>query len=416
MSAHLERARLLLQQSRPADAEREAGLAAAQAPDHAPAHILLALTRVEQGKHDAALEAARTALGLAPDWAHAHYVHALVLHRAGRNKEALPSINEAIQLEPEEEDHHSTLAAIWLNLGDWEAALAAAERALALNPEHTESANFRAMALVRLGRKSEAMATVDFALGHDPESAFSHANQGWNCLHRNDPKSALDYFRESLRLDPEFEYAREGLVEALKAHNPVYRVMLAYFLWMGRLSSRAQWGVIIGIIVGRNLLQSLGQEMPALQPLITPVLVLAAGFVFLTWTAQPLFDLMLFVHPVGRHALSREQRRSASLIGALLGFALLVGAWGLFQNSSAGLVGALMLGLLLIPVAATFNQRPGPWRWGIGLATVSLVVCGLAALVLLLRDDRTGLTLLTAYFGGIFIVSLLSNFGLQHRK
>jgi len=44
------------------------------------------------------------------------------------------------------------------------------------------------------------------------------------------------------------------MVEALKARNVIYRVMLRYFLWMARLSAKAQWAVVIGMYVGTRLL------------------------------------------------------------------------------------------------------------------------------------------------------------------
>lgn len=414
MSAHIARAQLLLQQSRPADAEREAGLAVAQTPDQPQAHALLALSRLEQKKNALALVAARTALGLAPDHAHFHYIHAIVLHRTENNLEALPALQEAIRLQPEDADNFSLLAAIHLNLGAWAAALTAAEQALALDPENTEAANFRAMALVRLGRKDEALATVDSALERDPESAFSHANQGWNCLHRNDPKRALEHFKEALRLNPELEYAREGMVEALKAHNFVYRGMLAYFLWMGTLSSGAQWAVIIGLLVGRNVLSHLGEQVPALKPFITPVLLLAAVFVFLTWTAQPLSNLLLRLHPYGRHALRQEQKRSANVIGGLLALGLGLVAAALLIDNAFLLLGGLAAGLLMIPATAAFNARPGPWRWGLGLATVLLAAVGVIGLALLAQDNPAGKTLLPLFFGGIFLISLVAN--LAHRR
>ncbi len=415
MSAHLERAQLLLQQSRPAEAEREAGLAIAQTPDHPHAHALLALSRLQQDKFALALVAARAALGLAPTTGHYHYIHALVLHRSEQNKEALPALQEAIRLDPEDADNFSLLAAIHLNLGDWPAALTAAEQALALDPEHTGAANFRAMALVRLGRKDEAMTTVDSALERDPESAFSHANQGWNRLHRNDPKQALVHFKEALRLDPTLEYAREGLVEALKARNPVYRVMLAYFLWMGTLGAKAQWAVIIGIMLGRNVLKSVGQSVPALQPFITPILILATVFVFLTWTAQPLFNLLLRLHPDGRHALSREQRRSANLIGLLLLVGVIGIAAAFLTEMSALLLGGLVALVLMIPVTAACNARAGAWRWGLGVTAAALAVCGFTGVTLLAGNKETGTLLLSCFFGGVFVASLVSNFGALRR-
>src|SRR5579883_2071507 len=124
---HLERARLLLQQSRAVDAERESMLAIAQAPDHPLAHAYLALSRSEQGKKEA-LESARTAVSLAPDSAYFHYVYAVVLHRLDRDAEARTEIDEAIRLDPNDETHFALLASIQLARRDWPAALEAAER------------------------------------------------------------------------------------------------------------------------------------------------------------------------------------------------------------------------------------------------------------------------------------------------
>ena len=36
------------------------------------------------------------------------------------------------------------------------------------------------------------------------------------------------------------DWARVGMIEALKARNPVYRLLLLYFLWMSRLARRAR--------------------------------------------------------------------------------------------------------------------------------------------------------------------------------
>ena len=66
----------------------------------------------------------------------------------------------------------------------------------------------------------------------DPDDAFSHANQGWTLLEQGNRKKAMEHFRESLRLDPTNGWAQAGLVEAIKAGNPVYAVMLKYFLWI----------------------------------------------------------------------------------------------------------------------------------------------------------------------------------------
>lgn len=380
MSVHLERARLLLAQSRPADAEREVMLALAHEPGDAQALALLALSRVEQENHQEALAAAREAVGLAPDQAYFHYVYALVLHRQERDEEALAAVRQAVELDPADADCFALIASIELARRKWADALAAAEQALALFPEHVSAANLRAMALVRLGRKGEAMQTIDHALARDPENAFSHANQGWNCLHRNQPRPALEHFREALRLDPDLDYAREGMLAALKARNPVYRVMLAYFLWMGRLSGQVQWSLIIGIWFGSRLIRGLAAAQPTLAWFWWTVLGLLYAFVYLTWTAQPMFNLLLRLDRFGRHVLSSDQRVGSNWFGAMVlgGLAGLV--WWLFQPAPVAL--GVMLGFagLSVCVAATFNQNGKPRR-KLAFGTALFAAVGIAALV-----------------------------------
>ena len=387
MSAHLTRAELLLQQSRPADAEREAGLALAQAPDPSHAHALLALSRLHQGKRDTALEAARSAIACAPDSPYAHYVLALVLHRSDRNRDALATLNDAIRLAPDDADLFTLQSSIHLSLGNWSESLRAAEQALALSPEHVDAANFRSMALVRLGRKTEAMETVDSALQRDPENAFSHANQGWNCLHRNDPASAREHFREALRLDPSLDYAREGMLEALKARNWLYRGVLAYFLWMGRLPAKVQWGVILGAYFGSRVIANLAAANPGQKILWWSVLGVLYGFIYLTWTAQPMFNLFLRLDRFGRHVLSRDQTVASNWFGPFFAAAMAALVWFFVTGENLAFFSMFFLAALSICVAATF-VRTGRNRLLLGAGTAALAALALLATTSLLQTGK----------------------------
>ena len=408
MSAHLERARLLLAQSRAADAENESMLALAQQPDNTQALAILALSRLVQGKHEPALAAAREAVGLAPDEASLHNVHAHVLHAQGRSDDAFHAAQEALRLDPGDAEHFSLLASVELARGKWPAALAAAENALELNPEHVGAANLRAMALVRLGRKAEAMESVDYALDRAPDDAFSHANQGWNQLHRNHPKKAQEHFREALRLDPELEYAREGMLEALKARNPVYRVMLAYFLWLGRQSTRFQWVFIIGIFFGSRVVRSLTETQPQLGWVLWPVLGLFYVFVYLSWTAQPMFNLLLLFDRFGRHVLSLDQRVAATWFGGVLAVALGCLGWWLITGRDLGLTGAVVFAVLSICVAATFG-RMGRSRLILGGCTVLLAALAFGATYFDCAENPVAQSLVSAFVIGFVGFQLLAN-------
>src|SRR5581483_9313344 len=226
-------------------------------PGLAMAHSLLAICHVERERYDDATREAREAIVLDPELPYAHYVHALVLQRRRRNDEALRAAAEALALDPDNPHFHGLAAQIHLAERRWTRALEEADAGLRLDAGDVHCTNLRAAALVQLGRRAEAGATMEGALARDPDNAASHANQGWTLLHAGDPKKAMDHFRESLRLDPAGDWAKAGIVEALKARNVVYGLMLRYFLFMGRLSGGARWGLVVGGYVGNRFLVQL---------------------------------------------------------------------------------------------------------------------------------------------------------------
>ncbi len=397
MSVHLARAELLLAQSRPADAEREARQALAQDPHNAAAHSFLALCCVQQNRAEDALSEARVAVSLAPADPASHRILGFVLHRLGRQQEALAAIDQCLRLDPNDTEVHVLRSAIYFSLRNWKLALQSAEDALALDSEHVEAANFRAMALTQLGRKQEAAMTVDYALNREPDNALSHANQGWNSLHQNDPRKAQVHFREALRLDPGLEYAREGMLEALKARNPIYRVMLAYYLWIGRQSGWLQAVFVVGVFFGGRIISNLSESLPNLRWLFMPLMGLFLLFVYLSWTAQPLFNLMLRLDRFGRHVLSRDQRLGSTLFGLV--FVALIGAvaiW-LINGSEVARFAAMTLAVLSLCVAATWSHR-AKVRLILGAATIGLAVLGTVTTLMIHSGHPSAPQALQAFF------------------
>ena len=68
-------------------------------------------------------------------------------------------------------------------------------------------------------------------------------------------QKALEHFKESLSKDPNFEFAQVGLLEAIKATNPIYRLFLKYAFAMSKLTAKYQWAVIIGFYLLFKLLR-----------------------------------------------------------------------------------------------------------------------------------------------------------------
>jgi tetratricopeptide (TPR) repeat protein len=409
MSTHFERARILFDQSRFDMAIDELRQALTENPDHAGAHALLALSQAMNKQYNEALTSARTAVGLTPDIAHVYYVLAWVSHQADMQDEAEHAIREAIQIDPEEADYYGTLGSILIRRKRWEEALAVTDKGLAYDPEHVMCANLRAMALTQLGRKDEAEAGLETALFRDPENAWTHANRGWQQLQHGDQSRGMDHFREALRIDPSMDWAREGIVAGLKAQHVIYRMMLKYFFWMGKLRGRAQWGVILGAYIVFRLLREAADANPSLAPFVTPFLILYAAFVLLSWTADPLFNLMLRLSRNGRLALSDEQIFAANCIGLILLGALgLLSMWMTMANE-VWLIAAVGCAAMIIPVSGIFKTESATSRKILLAYTLILTAVGLLALLIALQDLPLAGLLTTAFLIGWVLYSWIAN-------
>lgn len=415
-SPHFQRAQLLISQNRHDMAEQELRLALVDDPNSPFAHGLLCVCLLHRKAYAEATSEAEQAIHLAPDLGYGHYVLALVMLERNRFSEAETAIREAITLDPQDEDFFALQAAILLQQKKWQAALEAADQGLAIDPEHVRCANLRAIALTKTGRRQSAADMIETALERDPENADTHANLGWVKLEQRRHKEALEHFREALRLDPASDWARAGVVEALKARNVIYRIMLAYFFWMAKLSEKGQWLVIIVAYVGYRFLLGIKDNQPELGVWIKPVLWLYIAFVVLTWIAQPLFNLLLRLNRYGRLALSRRQIVASNWVGLCMLGALILLGLGLALGNESVLLSALMCGLLVMPIAVIFNLEEGWPRQVMTAYTLGLLACAAISSAGLLSApiageaaEAIGTLAMLAFFVGVFVSQFLAN-------
>jgi len=419
MNPHLQKAQLLMEQGRHELAEKEVRGALGEDPSDVEAHCVLALSLALQEKFDDAQKAAGDAIHLGPTEPGAHYVMSRVMVERNRLKEATAAIHEAIRLNPYDPDFHAWLAAICFDQSNWKEALAASEKGLELDAENTSCGNLRAMSLVKLGRREEASQTMEATLSHDPGQSFSHSTFGWTHIEANDPKQALEHFREAIRLDPENEMARAGIVEALKAQNPIYRLCLRYFLFMTKLSGGAQMAIIFGAWFLVRYLGGLKEKHPEWADWIFLAQIAYFGFVLMSWTAIPLFNLLLRLHPVGRHALTEEQTTEANWIGTVVGLGSISLLAYLFWGGPF-LFGALMFFPLIFPLAGVYRCPQGWPRTLMKSITALLALMATAGVACILlsewneegpadRWNRMGTSLLSAYILSAVLSSWASN-------
>ncbi|MBN2473804.1 MAG: tetratricopeptide repeat protein [Pirellulales bacterium] len=381
MVAHFERAWLLFRQGRLEQAEKEIAQGFAQDPGSPLGHAVLAWCLAARQQYEEATREAQEAVGQGPDVPFAHATLARVWFLRRHLDKAETSAAEAIALDPLQPDHVVLQGQIRFARQQWQAAKEAADRALALDPEHVDALNLRAEALRKLGQATSAEDQLIAALAVDPDDAGTHASLGWVYLEQGDRAKAMQHFREALRLDAELESARAGAVETLKAFNPVYRGFLKYIFWMQRLGTQGQWAVILGAWFGYMIVRRVAEANPTAAKWLWPLIAGYLVFVLVTWLAQPLANLALRLHPFGRLALSRDERIGSNWVGGCLLVAIVAAVgYGLRPESIAQDV-AIVFGLMLLPLGATF-QAAVPWpRKPMIIYTAVVALAGLCSIV-----------------------------------
>ncbi len=382
----LQRARLLMDHGRPGMAAGELRRALGDQPEDPVLHAYLALCLAEDPATlgEAQIKALwATAYG--PTDPVAWFALAAVERRRGRGREAEQALRIALGLNPEAPGLFAELASLLLAQERPRAALEEADRGLALDPDHVGCLTVRGGALARLGRHDAAGDAYTQALSLSPEDPVVHGNAGWALLRRGDAEAAADRFREALRLDPVAGRAQDGLMEALRARNPVYRALLRASFRIPDLGPGARvLTVILGVVAVCVLeIARYEADLPAL--LVLPLEVAVVAAVFLSWTARSLSDLLLFSHPLARQTLSRAQRvgavgTAASLLaGIVLGLLALAGDGGGFGFAAA------VAALYTIPIGAALRAKPGRPR---ALMTAYVLLVPVPAAVFLAQQAR----------------------------
>jgi tetratricopeptide (TPR) repeat protein len=402
-----ERARVLLQQGRAAEAKKQVGQLLLNDPNDAQSLWLLSLCESGLKNYDEALSLIRQALTLQPDRDLFMYAMSRILFLKDDLKQAEASVSRAISMNPNEASYFALLAAIRLDQKEYKQALEQAEEGLKVDPDNLECLNIRSTALVKLNRKADAFITINEALSKDPDNDRTHANYGWGLLEKGEHKKALEHFRESLKLNPGNNYAQSGMVEALKARYWFYRMFLKYQFWIANMKGRMQWVVILGFYFGMRFVKGIADSNPSLQPFLIPIIVLYTLFALSTWLTVPIANLFLRLNVYGRYALSKEEITSSNYVGIAL-LAALTG--GVLALASAGFEFVLLsiYGVtMMIPLASMFHPGSAKSKRILLIYTVALAVLGAGGIVVYAFTGT--LTVGIIYLVGIAAYQWVSN-------
>jgi len=356
------RALLLVQSRRYADAVKLLHEDLVQNPTNVYTHYLLSVCYVELGKLIKATEHAQTAIANAPDSPAGHFALARALMARQWLAEATAAIDEAIRLDASDAEKFATKSQIRFMMSDWHGGLAAAEAGLQLDPQNKGCLNLRGVALRGLRQSNTAESVIRETLSRDPENAFAHANLGWSLLEQDRPEDALDHFREALRLEPNSQFARQGLINALRCRYIVFRWFFAISGWNLKISSPLKLLLFIAAAV--------------LAPFIWPIAIAFLFFALSSWLVVPLTNLLLMTNRYGRFALSGEEKVFSVAVGGCL-VAGLSGVIIHFANLGAlppqWIQMSVMIGQFSLPLAGTVYCRRG-WPRNLAYGILGVLV------------------------------------------
>lgn len=311
----VSRAELLIQQQKFVEAEKLLKDVLSSDPNDVYVLTLLAEVNLQLKKIEGATALINSAIAINPEAAHLFYVKARIAIEKNEYDDAEKNIAQSLKLDPRDANYYALWASMKLARKQYDRALELANKTLELDSANLLGLNIRSTALLKLNKSTESFQTIEGALREDPNNAYTHANYGWNLLEKGEHRKALEHFREALKIDPNFEYAQAGMLEALKASNVFYRLFLKYSFWIGNLTAKYQWAVIIGFYFGFRMLRSLASSNETLRPYLTPLIILLGIIAFSTWIITPIGNLFLRLNKYGQHLLSKKELMSSNFVG-----------------------------------------------------------------------------------------------------
>lgn len=399
----IEKARVLVQMNRLQDAMGEVEKILSIDPDNYVALTLSSSISYNLKDKGKTKNSAEKLVAAYPADDVAHYYMALAFDLNKKPVEAEREIREAIAINPYDADYFAFLSGCYIDKKEWEKGLEYANQGLEIEPENISCLNHRTLCLTKLERDDEILTAVEDTLSASPDNWYSHANVGWSKLETSDYEAAKHHFAEALRLNPNADYARQGMKEVLKAKNFLYKWYLKYQFWISKMGDKAQWAVLIGFVIGRRVVAGLAAVFP---PLYIVVVALFA-LVYSIWIIQPLGDFILLLDPLGKYVLTGDEKKAGTItgIGVVGGIIFLVAGFAM-QSYPLLVIGGVMA-TAIIPLARYFHEPEESRTAFIKIYTLIMGVLALACMVSTIFDKQG--FVLTAYIIGIVAYTWIYN-------
>jgi tetratricopeptide (TPR) repeat protein len=385
-SMNLERARLLLQQGRTADAKKELKQVLSQDPDNDIALSLYGQCLLEEKKTEEAITVFQQAIAKDPEHGYYFYLLGFAYYQKNNHKQAIEHLGTAIQLEPYQAEFYGLLSHIYIAERKYEMALEKADEGLAVDPENITALNARSIALNKLRRTDDAVETMQTTLSMDPDNAITHTTVGWNLLEKGRHKEATNHFREALRIDPDLHHAKSGLKEALKSVIPPYRWLLQFSFWVHNKGKNFRWGFFIAIYIGVRIVVSVTKNDPNFEMIGFIVVIAYLLFIGISWIINPMANAFLLFHRDGKHALDPSEKWNAISFMACIGAGILVMVLAATLATEGQSDNWFLAGMVLLSLSVPAGHMNYPLRlkgnsfgqWlSMGMLVLAMVIVGM---------------------------------------
>ena len=328
--ANLRRGEMLREQGRHAEAEKYLQEAITQEPANPDGYYELAFCYCNWGgRNRRALDTIDHAISLDPNRTQFFGLRAWILVNLRRYTEALKSARQALELNAYNILALNAITRTFCQQAKWKDAEANARHTLSLDSHNEGAANMLVLALRQQGRVKESSEASASMLAHDPDSSSTQGNAGWSALHAGNHRAANQHFLEALRLDPNDEDARKGLLHAFNSRVWIYRLYFQVIAWLGRhgQGSRAFFVMLLYIMYRLTVgeLRHFGEEG------MRWAIVVVALYIVLLCFGRAFGNLFLLFDPFARYAVTRKETIWSILAGLLyagiIGYLLVIAAW-----------------------------------------------------------------------------------------
>ena len=173
-------------------------------PNFVDAYNLLALSLMQQSRHQEALSVLAAAVERDPRSAGTHLNLGNALTNLRRYEEAIPRFKKAMELQPGLSQAHNNLGHALKELGRFDEAMASYEHALRIAPNDFEVHNNLGFALQKQGRLDEAAACFQSAVSLNPDYAEAHAGLGMIFRTQQRLDEAIACLQKALSIKPDY--------------------------------------------------------------------------------------------------------------------------------------------------------------------------------------------------------------------